>query len=646
MSVVAAPDWTNLTKLRYESPRLPATTLTLDRTTLMDTTSQRLSYLEKLRIDHRAPSVAAMLKRRVAQAGKSEAFRYPSADEQWISVSWGEVGEHVDKLAAGLIELGLGLEQCVAVISGTRYEWILADLAINTAGGTTTTVYPSTMPEDVAYILSDSGSIFAFAEDDEQVAKLIERRSELANVQKVIVFDGTTDGEWTISLDDLEQLGANALAADPQLIEQRVAAITPESIATLIYTSGTTGKPKGVRLSNDGWSFIGAAGAVSTPLSGGDLQFLWLPLAHAFGKVLLVMQLDIGFATAIDGRVPNIVDNLATIRPTFMGAAPRIFEKAHGRVVSQIEEEGGAKAKLFNWAFDVGIQVSRLQRAGKPVPKPLEIQHKLADKLVFAKVRERFGGRIKFFISGAAPLSLDIAEWFHAAGLLILEGYGMTETSAASCVNRPNNYKLGSVGLPVPGTEIKIAQDGEILIKNPAVMHGYHNLPEATEEALHDGWMATGDIGEIDDDGFLRITDRKKDLFKTSGGKYVAPTHIEGLFKGICPLVSQIMVHGAERKFVSALIALDPDAVALWAEGHGMAGKSYAEVAGSDAMRAQIEADVAELNGRLNKWEQIKMFHILDADLTVESGEITPSLKMKRKVIEENNAEVLAGFYS
>jgi long-chain acyl-CoA synthetase len=609
--------------------------------------SPRISYLQQTRIDHRAKSVAAMFEKRIAESPRGEAFRYPDADENWISVSWGEVGERVHKLAAGLVELGVGLEQCVAVISGTRYEWVLADLAANVAGGTTTTVYPQTMPEDVAYILSDSGSVIAFAEDDSQVEKLRATCDQLPGLSKVIVFEGETDGEWTISLSELEELGAAALAAKPNLIEERVAQITPESIATLIYTSGTTGKPKGVRLSHDGWAYVAAAVASSAGVTQQDLQFLWLPLAHAFGKVLIVFQLEVGFPTAVDGRVPNIVENLGKLRPTFMGAAPRIFEKAHGTVVSTIEEEGGAKEKLFNWAFGVGIQVSRLQRAGKPIPKKLEIQHKIADKLVFTKVRERFGGRIRFFISGAAPLSQEIAEWFHAAGLLILEGYGMTETSAASCVNRPENFKLGTVGIPVPGTEIKIAADGEILIHNPAVMYGYHNLEDATAEALVEpGWMATGDIGEFDEDGFLRITDRKKDLFKTSGGKYVAPTYVEGLFKGICPLVSQIMVHGAERNFVSALIALDPDAIALWAEGNGMAGKSYAEIAASEQMRKTIEADISELNGRLNKWEQIKQFAILDHDLTVEAGEITPSMKMKRKVIEEKNAAVLEGFYA
>ena len=261
----------------------------------------------------------------MTQTPRSEAFRFPDEHENWISVPWREVGERVDKLAAGLIELGIELEQCVALICGTRYEWILADLAVNSAGGTTTTVYPSTMPEDVAYILSDSGSVVAFAENDEQVAKLHERRADIPEVKKVVVIDGASDGEWTISLDDLEQLGAAALAKNAALVDERVAKITPESIATLIYTSGTTGKPKGVRLSHDVWCFVAASVASSTPLSTSDLQFLWLPLAHSFGKVLIVLQLEIGFATAVDGRVPNIVDNLATIKPTFMVATPRIF---------------------------------------------------------------------------------------------------------------------------------------------------------------------------------------------------------------------------------------------------------------------------------------------------------------------------------
>lgn len=610
-------------------------------------TPLELTRYQQLQLDNRPATVAAMFQNRVKDSANKVALKYPDADENWQTLRWADVGKRTNNLAAGLIAIGVGLEQCVAIISGTRYEWVLADFAINSAGGTTTTVYPSTIPDDVAYILSDSASVVAFAEDDEQIAKLREQRDNLPEVVKVIAFTGETDGDWVISFDELEQLGADHLAANPTVVDDRIAELTPESIATLIYTSGTTGRPKGVRLSHEGWTYVARALGCEGFISDADVQFLWLPLAHAFGKFLIVAQLEIGFTTYVDGRVPNIVDNLAIVRPTFMGAAPRIFEKAHGRIISMVEEEGGPKEKLFKWAFDTGIKVSRLKREGKDVPLPLEIQNVIADKLVFSKVRARFGGRIRFFVSGAAPLSLDIAEWFHAAGLLILEGYGMTETSAASVVNKPTGYKLGSVGRPVTGTELKIAGDGEILMRSPGVMKGYHNLPEATAEALvGDGWMATGDIGEVDADGYLRITDRKKDLFKTSGGKYVAPTHIEGLFKGISPLVSQIMIHGAERKFVSALISLDPDAIELWAESNGMSGKSYAEVVGSQQINEVIAGQIKELNKKLNPWEQVKKFHILERDLTIEDGEITPSMKMKRKVIEEHNNDVLEGFYA
>ncbi|MGB1583234.1 MAG: AMP-binding protein, partial [Solirubrobacterales bacterium] len=310
-------------------------------------TVEELTDHQRLALDNRSKTVAEMFRTRVEKSAQREAFRFPDENENWQSVTWAEVGSRADALAAGLISLGVGVEQCVAIISGTRFEWILADLAINSAGATTTTVYPSTMTDDVSYILSDSASVVVFAEDDEQVAKLRETRSELPQVTKVIAFSGETDGDWVIGLDELEKLGADLLAASPSTVDDRIAELTPDSIATLIYTSGTTGRPKGVRLSNDGWCYVARGVASAGFIGDADLQFLWLPLAHAFGKFLIVAQLEIGFATAVDGRVPNIVDNLAIVKPTFMGAAPRIFEKAHGRVVSMVAEEGGPKEKIF-----------------------------------------------------------------------------------------------------------------------------------------------------------------------------------------------------------------------------------------------------------------------------------------------------------
>jgi len=598
-------------------------------------------------VNNRPQTLNGVFFQRVRDNAHREAYSYPDADENWQSLTWGQTGEKVTRLAAGLISLGIEAEQRVAIASGTRIEWILADLAVLAAGAATTTVYPTTIADDVAYILADSESRIVFAEDDEQVAKLREKRSELPAVEKVVVFEGEADADWVITLDDLEQLGVAYLADHADVVEQRVAATTGDSLATLIYTSGTTGRPKGVRLKHNSWTYEGAVIVAGRTLSQDDLQFLWLPMAHSFGKVLLAAQLLIGFPTAIDGRVPKIVDNLAVVKPTFMGAAPRIFEKAYGRIIGMTEADGGAKLKIFRWAEKVGLEHSRKERAGEPIPLPLKLQFGLADKLVFSKVRERFGGRVRFFISGAAALSQDIAEWFHAAGVLILEGYGLTETSAGAFVNRPDAFKIGSVGLPFPGSEVKIADDGEVLIKGPHVMEGYHNLEtESASTKDADGWLHTGDEGRLDDDGFLFITGRKKELFKTSGGKYVAPPHIEGIFKGISPLCSQILVHGNERNFCTALITIDPDAATEFAAQHGLAGQSYAEIVASPQMHETIQGHIDELNSKINRWESIKKFAILDHDLSPESGELTPSMKVKRAVVEANNQALLDSFYA
>jgi long-chain acyl-CoA synthetase len=595
-------------------------------------------------IENRAPNVGRQFFDRVRASPGKEAYRFPRG-EGWESATWKETGDRVTKIAAGLVSLGVEPEQRVGIASGTRYEWILADLATMSAGAATTTVYPSMMADDVAYILVDSECRVVFAEDDGQIEKLTAKKSELPHLTKVVTFAGTADGDWVIGLADLEKLGEQLLADQPNVIEERIEATSPEDLATLIYTSGTTGRPKGVRLRHSSWTYEGAAIKAQNILSEDDLQFLWLPMAHSFGKVLLSTQLACGFATAVDGRVDKIIENLGVVRPTFMGAAPRIFEKAHGRITTMQKTEGGIKEKLFNRAFEVGLKVDRLKGEGKPVPFVLAKQHAVFDKLVFTKIRDRFGGRVRFFISGAAALNQEVAEWFHAAGILILEGYGLTETSAGSFVNHPDEYRLGTVGRVLPGSEVKIAEDGEILIKGPGVMDGYHNLPDQTAETLSGEWLHTGDIGEVDADGFLKITDRKKDLFKTSGGKYIAPSSIESQFKAVCPYASQFLVHGLDRNFVVALITLDPDAMTEWATHNDMTGKSYEEIVTSQKVKDMVGEYVEQLNARLNKWETIKKWILLDHDLTVESGELTPSMKVKRKVVEENHKEEIDALY-
>jgi long-chain acyl-CoA synthetase len=598
------------------------------------------------KIENRAASVPRMFRDRVSATPNTEAFRYPRGGD-WESVTWRQVGDRVDNIAAGLVGLGINPEERVALASGTRYEWVVADFAILAAGAATTTVYPTTNAEDVAYIVANSGSRIVIAEDQTQVDKLRAHRDEVPAVEKVVVIDGEGDGEWVMTLAELEEQGQHLLAESPNAVNDRIEAIRGDQLATLIYTSGTTGKPKGVRLMQESWTYTAAAMDAMGVLSDKDLNYLWLPLSHAFGKVMLALPLAVGFPTVVDGRVDKIVENLAIIKPTIMGAVPRIFEKVHGRINETMVKEGGLKKTMFDWAVGVGVQVSRVRQAGENVSPLLAGQYKLADKLVLSKIRDRFGGRLRFFISGSAALDREIAQWFDAIGVVVLEGYGLTETSAASSLNRPSAYRFGTVGWTLPQTEVKIAEDGEILLKGPGVMDGYHNMPEATAEAIEpDGWFHTGDIGELDAEGFLRITDRKKDMFKTSQGKYVAPSAISAQFKGICPFASEIIVYGEGKPYCVALVSLDADGLKDWAAGHGMAGKSFGEIARDPKVNEAVSGYVEQLNKHLNRWEQVKKFSIIDRELTVESGDLTPSLKLKRKVVVDNFHDKIDDLYT
>lgn len=611
------------------------------------TTSQGLSdeKVDWSKIENRAPSVAQLFLDRVTSTPESEAFRFPMGAEEWIGVTWEETYDRVRLLAAGLVALGIEPEDRVALASSTRYEWVLADLAVMCAGAATTTVYPTTRAPDVAFIVADSGSRIVIAEDAAQVDKLVRHRDELPDVSKVVVVDGHGDGDWIIGYDDLEDLGRSLLADNPEAVSDRIRQIEPDHLATLIYTSGTTGKPKGVRLPHSAWTYEAAAIDAIGLLGPDDLQYLWLPLSHVFGKVLLTLPLQLGFPTAVDGRPDKIVENLAVVHPTFMGAAPRIFEKAYARIQSMMDQEGGAKKRIFDWAVGVGKKATQARQDGRAPGRLDKVVLPLADRLVFSTVRERFGGRLRFFISGSAPLDPAIGKWFDAIGIPVLEGYGLTETSAASCVNRPDSNRIGTVGRPVPGTEVTIAEDGEVLIKGPGVMTGYHNRPDATAESLtDDGWFRTGDIGNLDD-GYLTITDRKKDIFKTSQGKYVAPSATAATFKGICPYASEIVVYGEGRPYCVALVGLDPETVTEWAGRNGLDGASFAEISQHRKTRGLISTYIEELNLQLNRWEQVKKFTIIDRELSVESGDLTPSMKLRRKVVMDTFSDSLVGLY-
>ena len=542
-----------------------------------------------------------------------------------------------------MLALGVELEDRVAIASGTRIEWVLADLAIMCAGAATTTVYPTTQHGDVSYILTDSESKLVFAENEGQVAKILDHDADLPDLATIVQFDGPVSRDGVISWAELRRRGREHLDAHPDAVTEVIERTRPEHLATLIYTSGTTGRPKGVRLAQDAWTYEGAAVAAFDIISRDDLQYLWLPLSHVFGKALIAIQLRIGFATAVDGDIDAIVENLGAVHPTFMAGAPRIFEKVRAKVMTSAGR--GPRRKIFDWAFGVGRATTAVRLAGDKPTGLVGVKFALADRLVFSKIKQRMGGRIRFFVSGSAALNREVQEWFYAADLLIIEGYGLTETSAATCVNNTRGTRFGTAGPPMPGSQVRIGEDGEIFIKGPGVMQGYHGHPEATAEVLQDGWFATGDIGELDSHGYLRITDRKKDLIKTSGGKYVAPQEVEGVLKAACPYLSQIVVHGEGRKYVSALIALDPDAITEWAAGKNLSYGSLEELTRSPEVHDLVEGYVKQANAKLERWETVKRWALLPAELKVEEGEVTPSLKIRRAAVSAKYADLLDSLY-
>ncbi|MFI1201854.1 AMP-dependent synthetase/ligase [Streptomyces sp. NPDC020883] len=617
-------------------------------------------------IDNRPPSVATLFLERVAATPDTEAYRYPvppasgAGPDDWKVLTWGQAAERVLAAAAGLIALGVRPEERVALAADTRVEWILADLGVLCSGAATTTVYPSTNADETAFILADSGSRVLIAENARQLAKARERRAELPELAHVVVIDeadaqpADDDPEgWVLSLAELEKRGTVHLEQHPECVKERVAALRADQLATLIYTSGTTGRPKGVRLSHDCWAYMARAIQATGMVTTDDVQYLWLPLAHVFGKVLSAGQISVGHVIAVDGRVDKIIENLPVVRPTYMAAVPRIFEKVYNGVAAKAREGGGAKYKIFQWAAGVAREYAKTSQenfrhtGNTAVPFALAAKHKVADALVYTKLREAFGGRLRAAISGSAALAPDIGYFFSGAGIHILEGYGLTESSAASFVNPGEAYRTGTVGKPLPGTEVRIAEDGEILLRGPGIMQGYHGLPEKTAEVLEeDGWFHTGDIGELSPDGYLRITDRKKDLIKTSGGKYIAPAEVEGQFKAVCPFVSNVLVHGANRNFCTALIALDEPTILKWAEEHGLAGRSYAEVVATDQVRTLIDGYAERVNEGLQRWQQIRKFRLLPRDLDIEHGEITPSLKIKRPAVERAFKDLLDEMYA
>ena len=569
-------------------------------------------------------------------------------DGKYGPVTWAKVWDDAKRVGKALVAVGIEPGDRVNIIAQTSYEWIHTDLGILAAGAVTVPIYPSNLPDESQYVSDHSGARLVFAENADQVAKFVEKRDELPNVIKVVQWHGQkqVDDDWVLSLDEFLAKGESV--TDEQL-DERGATLGPESILTIIYTSGTTGRPKGVVLTHGNMLFEAKATAEIDVIRQDDIQLLFLPMAHVFAKVLEVMWLNSGHVLAIAESMNTLKQNLGEVRPTIMAGVPRVYEKFYAAVVEKGTSAEGLKRKLFVKAMELSVKHGELEEKGQKLGLIESAEFGMLKKAVFEKVgagiMQILGGRMRLMISGGAPLSKKIAWFFRDAGIVVLEGYGMTETSAATTICLPHANQIGTVGPALPGIEIKIAEDGEILVKGPGNMREYWRNPEATAETIDaDGWLHTGDIGEIDPrTKAVRITDRKKDLIITAGGKNIAPQRIENLIK-THKLISQCVVHGDRRKFISALVTLDPEQLTLFAEQNGLSG-TYEQLCKDPKVRAEVEKLISESNGELASYETIKKFEILDRDFSIESGELTAKLSVKRKVINSKYGHIFDGFY-
>jgi len=567
------------------------------------------------------------------------AVTYKDDSGQWVSKTYREVGEITKRLALGLIELGIEKGDKVSILANTRPEWTYFDFAALSIGATVVPIYQTNSPEECHYVLENSDAKALIVEDDEQLAKIRRVGDDLPLLEHVIRMEGSGGG--AMSMDELVEAGR---ARSDMEWEQRWRSVTPEDICTFIYTSGTTGPPKGCVISHGNYRSMITMALEESVLERESTAYLFLPLAHSFALLIQFLSIDLGGNIAYWERDPlKIIPNLAEVKPDYFPSVPRIFEKIYTAATGEIEKTGGLKKLVFNWAIRVGGKVRERERAGRRVGFLLHKQYEFADKQVLSKIRALFGGRIKNCVTGAAPINPEILRFFDAAGVLILEGWGMTETSTAATIARPDAFKFGKVGRAFKGCEIRIADDGEILVKGPNIFQGYYKNEEATREALEDGWLHTGDIGEIDEDGYLSITGRKKEIIVTAGGKNISPANIEAEIKQ-SPYVSQCVVIGDRRPYLVALVTLDAEESAkLAAESDWPTDP--AELARHEGMRAVIQQQIDQVNEKFARVEQVKKFAILPHDLSQETGELTPTMKVKRNIVAEKYEKDVDALY-
>ena len=556
--------------------------------------------------------------RDAVSAGRTTPAYLAETDDGWRDVSWEEAGQTVEELANGLLALGVRKGEAFGILAQTSLEWALFDYALARIGAVGAAVYANSSAKDACYVLEHSDSIGVLVQDEPQ-------REKVAGLplRHVITF---------AELDDLRARGREFAAERPDALAEAEAQVGEDDLFTFIYTSGTTGPPKGCMiLHRNYYEMAGCIDHVPEFAIADDVMLLYLPMAHNFGRLMHLLGAHTGYTTAFLGDPLRIAEAMPVVRPTLLPSVPRLYEKVHTAVLSQFEQLHGPRKRLADWALRVGREVSELRQLGKPVPASLARKHRLADRLVYSKIKERMGGRLRLGVSGGAPLAKEIAEFFHSIDILIVEGWGLTECTTAASVNRPGRFRFGTVGPALPGFEVETDEEGELLIRSPTVFAGYYKDPDATAEVLGaDGWLRSGDVGSIDEDGFVHITDRKKDILITAGGKNVAPANLENALK-TAPLVSQALVIGDRRPYVAALITLDP---------------AVADGIESDEADRRVQAIVDGVNSELSRFEQIKRFRVLPRDFTAEEDEVTPTLKLKRRVVEQHFAAEIEELYS
>jgi long-chain acyl-CoA synthetase len=575
-------------------------------------------------------TIADLLPSAVRQFGERAAQRH-KRDGEWLDITFAEIGERSSEIARGLIDLGVAPGERISMLCTTRIEWPWCSFAISAAGAVVVPIYPTNSPEECAWVAGNSESVAIFCEDASQAAKIEAVRDQLPSLRHIVVIDGAATSQDAIALEDLRERGRRLEQA---VLDERLGAVRKDDPYTFIYTSGTTGPPKGCVLTHGNYrsvlDMVVERGVVGQ--GADELVYLFLPLAHAFGLLLMLISADLGVTVAYwGGDTTKIIPELSEVHPTYLPSVPRIFEKLYTLVTAN------AGPALTAQATEVGLRYRELERSGAEVPDELRKAFEQADEQLFKHVRAAFGGRLREAVTGAAPIAKEILQFFYAAGVPVMEGYGMTETSTTATGMRPGEHRFGSVGKPHPGVEIRIADDGEILIKGANIFQGYYKNDDASFGAVLDGWLHTGDVGRLDEDGYLYITGRKKDIIITAGGKNLTPANLENDLKQT-RYVSQAMMHGDRRPYPTMLITLDEEEIVPWARERGLQDTSIEALSRDADVIAMIQSELDRANQKYAQVEQVKRFFILEHDLAQETGELTPTLKVKRNVVNEKYA--------